>query len=66
MGDPSFAARYKGGNFAVTAVVKGLKVSTTHDTLQDRCLYHTYSLACRSEPLPVVFMNKINQYPNGG
>jgi len=25
MGDPSFAARYKGGNFGITAVLKGLK-----------------------------------------
>mmetsp|Transcript_6397 Transcript_6397/g.14720 ORF Transcript_6397/g.14720 Transcript_6397/m.14720 type:complete len:298 (-) Transcript_6397:132-1025(-) len=33
MGDPSFAARYKGGNFAVTAVANGLKgddVSATY------------------------------------
>mmetsp|Transcript_12274 Transcript_12274/g.30029 ORF Transcript_12274/g.30029 Transcript_12274/m.30029 type:complete len:299 (-) Transcript_12274:180-1076(-) len=33
MGDPSFAARYRGGNYAVTAVCKGLKgddVSATY------------------------------------
>ena len=30
MGDPSFAARYKGGNFGITAVLKGLKVRNTN------------------------------------